>query len=120
MKKYLFLALFSLLLLGTSNSFAINIPIYGKGGATVSGNGIKICPNFSLRKCGSINITWNDIKNWFADGIGTPPIGNVTIFDDEGNEIGVLNVQIIEVNPNLLMEEYPSKITGDDFIMKQY
>ncbi|MFO8129997.1 MAG: hypothetical protein R6T99_08875 [Bacteroidales bacterium] len=96
------------LFMGAQDGNAVNIIKLGKGGATVTPGGqVKLCPQFSFRKCCKITVSWSDIWSWITnDGCWDPDVntnmplpGNAVVYNEEGTKTEEYQVTITWINP---------------------
>jgi len=104
-KSVLITGLAFLLLSGSLH--AINIHFRGKGGIVILPNGNKeICPDFSFRKCYTIKVTWQDIKNFFTgDNQGASLQATASIYDDNEIVCETVPILITWVNPAVIVND---------------
>lgn len=120
MKKYsiiIALSLFCITLL-PSESSAVEIGIYGKAGAYYQNGKWKVCPGFRFKKCATLNISWQEIKDWVF-GSELPPSGIVEVYDEEGDVDYIISVTVVGINSNIINENSaPASINGDDIVFE--
>ncbi|MCD4679263.1 MAG: hypothetical protein K8S00_02630 [Bacteroidales bacterium] len=120
MKKYSIvfaLCLFCMTLLPTESS-AVEIGIYGKAGAYYQNGKWKVCPGFRLKKCATLNISWQEIKDWVF-GSEQAPSGIVEVYDNEGAVDYIISVTVVGINSNITNSSSPPEyINGDDIIFE--
>ena len=69
-----------------SNSYAIKIPVYGKAGAIISGDEVKLCPGFKLKKCAVIEIKWEDLKKQEEESREVEVVAHIIILNENEQE----------------------------------
>ncbi|MFO7939747.1 MAG: hypothetical protein R6U66_08360 [Bacteroidales bacterium] len=79
------------------NANAIKIPVYGKAGAVISGDEVKLCPGFKLKKCAVIEITWEDLKKQEAGETEVNVVAQVVVFNENEEQTSNLSYPIEKI-----------------------
>jgi hypothetical protein len=85
----------------TFTSQAINIPVRGKGGMIINGNGLTICPESAWRVCYTLSISLEDLQNWLF-GDGTAVNAQIEYYDEETGETIILNKTIVSISSEFI------------------
>ena len=111
-----------------SKAFAIKVTILGKGGATVNNGNVVVCPNFSLHKCATIQITWQDIKDFFSrkqsditdqTDYSDYPETTITLYNEFGSVSNVFVRKIVYLDNTLLQQlQPPTEIQGSQILFR--
>jgi hypothetical protein len=101
------------------DSSALQINMYGKAGAYYHNGKWKVCPGFRFNRCATINVSWQEIKD-FIFGSEIYPKATVEVYNDEGQEDYTINVRIVSISNNAINgASPPNYIMGDDIELEQ-
>lgn len=102
-------------LLSTFASQAVDVPIFtirGKGGMTVNGSHVTICPDWSLRVCYRVTVSLDDLWNAICRD-GTPASAQIEYYDEETGETINLNMNVISISNSYINGNQEINIPSD-------